>query len=194
MEDSVKFIFKTLIKVPIIIVVSFLIFNIFAFAVSYTRLLSFSYIVMQVATENNYIPNSEKDMLENYASGLETAIMPEVRVMYNRVGNADESTILGDKLDNSINSAYPDDSGSRRQYGKAVRVGVAGRIVLMFPLTTKETLQNVDAGVNGFNGGNGVDNSIADEATLQRRREAKKSDFWISIMYTVPGLQYYPDL
>lgn len=194
MEDSVKFIFKTLIKVPVIIVVSFLIFNIFAFVISYTRLLSFSYIVMQVATENNYIPNSEKNMLENYASELETAIMPEVRVMYNRVGNADENTILGDKLDNSVNSAYPDDSGSRRQYGKAVRVGVAGRIVLMFPLTTKETLQNVDAGVNGFRGGNGVDNSIADEATLQQRREAKKSDFWISIMYTVPGLQYYPDL
>lgn len=190
MEDSVKFIFKTLIKVPIIIVISFLIFNIFAFSISYTRLLSFSYIVMQVGAENNYIPTSEKNMLEEYARDIATATMPEVRVIYNRPS---ETGIIGSKFDDSIASAYPDDTGSRRQYGRKVRIGVAARIVLAWPLTAKETMQDANVGVTGFSDSNTA-NGLADDATLQQRRDAKKSDFWISIVYTVPGLQYYPDL
>lgn len=189
MSDSVKFIFKTLIKVPVIIVISYLILNIFAFTVSYFKLLSFSYVVMITAAENNYIPLDEQTMLENYSRELTTAVMPEVRVMYNR-GTEEEKTILKDKYDASIKSAYADDGG-RRQYGKSVRVGVAGRIVLFWPLITKEQFEDTDRGVAGLNG---TDNAFASEDTLNQRREAKKTDLWISIMYTVPGLEYYPDL
>ena len=53
MAENVKFIFKTLIKVPIIIFVTYFIVNLFAFTVSYFRLLGVSYVVLQTAIENN---------------------------------------------------------------------------------------------------------------------------------------------
>ena len=51
MSDEVKFIFKTLLKVPVIIVVSFLILNIFAFFFIYFKVLGLSYVVMQTAVK-----------------------------------------------------------------------------------------------------------------------------------------------
>jgi hypothetical protein len=70
MEDGVKFIFKTLIKVPVIIFFSFFIFNILAFCLTYFKVLGASYVVMQTAVENNYLPSSELNTLCKYVYTL----------------------------------------------------------------------------------------------------------------------------
>jgi hypothetical protein len=72
MEDEVKFIFKTLIKVPCIIFVAYLILNLLLFSYTYFKLLGMSYVVMQTCVENNYIPNSEFTDLLNYVDDLNT--------------------------------------------------------------------------------------------------------------------------
>ena len=66
MGDSVKFIFKTLIKVPVIVMVSFIIFNIFSWTISYFKLVGASYTIMQVGMENNFIPAKDEVIINNF--------------------------------------------------------------------------------------------------------------------------------
>ena len=75
MSDGVKFIFKTLLKVPIIILVTYAIFNAFAFSLSYFKILGFSYVAMQTAVENNYLPTQELNTLTTYLTDLETEML-----------------------------------------------------------------------------------------------------------------------
>ena len=77
MTDSVKFIFKTLIKVPIIIFIAFAIFNIFSFCFIYFRMLGLSYVVMQTAVENNYLPASETNTLIDHIRDTSAISMVE---------------------------------------------------------------------------------------------------------------------
>jgi hypothetical protein len=72
MSDEVKFIFKTLIKVPVIVFVCYLILNVLLFSFTYFKLLGMSYVVMQTVVENNYLPNSEKEDLLKYIDTLNT--------------------------------------------------------------------------------------------------------------------------
>lgn len=75
MSDSVKFIFKTLTKVPIIIMCAYAVFNIFAFFFIYFRMLGVSYVVMQTAVENNYIPTTEGGTLLDYLEDTDSISM-----------------------------------------------------------------------------------------------------------------------
>ena len=75
MNESVKFIFKTLLKVPVFILVAYAIFNLFAFSFSYFKIMGFSYVAMQTAVENNYFPQTEYNTLTTYLNGLETAML-----------------------------------------------------------------------------------------------------------------------
>ena len=75
MTDSVKFIFKTLIKVPIFIFVAFFILNIFSIAFIYFKMLGLSYVVMQTAVENNYLPDSEVSMILTYLNDISNGIV-----------------------------------------------------------------------------------------------------------------------
>lgn len=77
MSDSVKFIFKTLIKVPVIIMISYAIFNIFAFFFIYFRMLGISYVVMQTAVENNYLPDTELNTMIDYLRDTANISMAE---------------------------------------------------------------------------------------------------------------------
>ena len=70
MEDGVKYIFKVLLKVPIIIVVCYLVMNIFFFFFIYFKCLGISYVVMQTAVENNYLPQRELKALCQYVDSI----------------------------------------------------------------------------------------------------------------------------
>lgn len=171
MSDSVKFIFKTLLRVPIIIIVAYTIFNIFAFGLSYFKMLGLSYVAMQTAVENNYIPTSERASIENYMQNeLQTDILQNVSFT----------------ADSDINES------DRKQYGETVTIGVQAHYKFLWPLQPKETFEG-NAGVAGWDGVGGA--AGKSEAELEASREAYDSDQNnIVIEYKVPGLKYYPDM
>lgn len=177
MTDSVKFIFKTLIKVPVIIMVSFFIFNLFAFGLTYFRLLGFSYVVMQTAVENNYLPKAELDTLNKYLEHIaNTAVVENAFI------------VIKDENDDAILPAT-----ERRQYGMPITVGVSADFRFIWPLTPRDQLQDPSSGFVGLDrDGNQAFSGFADANTLESRREGSWNT--IRIIYTVPGLRYYPDL
>ena len=63
MADDVKFVFKTLIKVPLTVIIAYMVMNIILFANFYFKYLGYSYIVMQTVYENNYLPTAEQNTL-----------------------------------------------------------------------------------------------------------------------------------
>jgi len=163
MNDSVKFIFKTLIKVPVIIMVSFIIFNIFSWTISYFKLVGASYTIMQVGMENNYIPPTEEAAINRYLGTLRSGVLSNVQI-------AGESTYR-----------------TRRQYGDELTVGVSADIKFIWPLMHYEQ----------FNSSSNPDEAFGSELTaseIQQKRRDKEHEEDIVITYTVPGLQYYPDL
>lgn len=171
MSDGVKFIFKTLIKVPCYIMVAYFILNIFAFAHTYFKMLGFSYVVMQTAVENNYLPDTEYNQLVNYLSRQGTAFCANPKIVVTDEGNT---------ITPAHGSTY-----SRRQYGSEVVVGVEYDFRMIWPLIPIEadeasTGQSND-GIEEWNNSVGTfDNN--------------KGWNHVRIDYKVPGLKYYPDL
>lgn len=200
MSDEVKFIFKTLFKVPVIIFVSFFILNIFAFFFIYFKVLGASYVVMQTAVENNYLPTAELNQLINFVSEWNDIPM----VAYDSAGivvgidSTGEDVYVNNKEHLPDKVSYADkDARVRQQYGGTVTCGVRAEYKLVWPLDYKETTLN-ETGVNGL----GIENNenfgefqgFKDEEELAEDRAKKDGDLTISISYTVPGLKYYPDL
>lgn len=183
MSDSVKFIFKTLIKVPCIIFVAYLVLNIFAFCFTYFRMLGFSYVVMQTAVENNYLPTNEYTQLNNYLNSISnTAFCENATILVN---DSDDPGYVS-----SILPAYGH-TYSRRQYGGTVRVGVSFDFRMIWPLLPHEQTTSGKA-VAGYKG---EDVTKLGDASIDAAREAKSNNWnTITIAYTVPGLKYYPDL
>ena len=180
MASSVKSIFKTLLKVPWIIFITYLIFNIFAFGLTYFKLLGFSYVVMQTAVENNYIPPEELDSLNRYLENItDTGVI------------GDASLVLKDENDSNIRPAT-----EKRQYGMPVTVGVQAQYRFIWPLTPKEQLKSKGDSFIGYGSNTGNFSGYAGDAVLEARREeiADNKDNNINITYTVIGLKYYPDL
>lgn len=175
MSDGVKFIFKTLIKVPIIILVAFGIFNLFAFSLSYFKLLGFSYVAMQTAVENNYIPTSESTTLTNYLNSLETTILE------NPTLTCDTDTASG-AIDNR-----------KVQYGTPIRITVSAHYKFIWPLMPSEqrTTGVAATGTNNQNIGTELTDQQLDDLRAERENNPQNN---IVITYTVPGLKYYPDL
>jgi len=174
--DSVKFIFKTLIKVPIFIMVTYIIFNIFAFSITYFRLLGFSQVLVQTAVRNNFIPPEEFIILQNYLDSItDTYVIAEASIVIEEEGS-------------DIPVAT-----ERRQYGEPVTVGVQARFSPIWPLSPRDQLIDQEDGIPGFGGDFG---GFAGEAELEARRAALRAaeNANIRIVYTVPGLRYYPDL
>ena len=181
MTDSVKFIFKTLFKVPIFIMASFAVFNAFAFGLTYFKLLGLSYVIQQTAVENNYIPDEELNTLNNYlASITNTGVIDNARIV---LENPDDSSIR--------------EATVKRQYGESVTVGVTAHYRFIWPLTPKEQLQNPDDEFIGYGSQQSSNFSgYADASTLEARRQEIENNPTnnINLIYTVPGLKYYPDL
>lgn len=179
MNSSIKFIFKTLFKVPVYILISYTIFNVFAFSLTYFKLLGFSYVVMQTAVENNYIPASEMTTLNNYLASISnTGVIDKAEL------------ILTNSKDSSIASAT-----KRRQYGMPVTVGVKAHYKFIFPLMPKDQLNSTSGGFIGYDS-NKTFSGYASTQELENRRKKLENNTKNNIIleYTVPGLKYYPDL
>ena len=190
MTDSVKFIFKTLFKVPIIILVSYAIFNIFAFSYSYFKILGFSYVAMQTAVENNYIPADEMNTLTTYLNSMETGVLTDLSLL----------------CDTDISTANTADN-NKTQYGTPITIQVRAHYNFIWPLMPSEQKSNGVA-AEGL-AGNTVGSDLTDDQLEQLREQyeqnsnsydSSKDTFQqndnanIVITYTVPGLKYYPDL
>ena len=59
MSDGVKFVFKTLFKVPVIILAAYLLMNILGLATTFFRVQGVQYGLENVVTENNYISRAD---------------------------------------------------------------------------------------------------------------------------------------
>lgn len=197
MSDSVKFIFKCLIKTPIYILISYLLANLFLFSMFYFKFLGVSYAVMQTALENNYIPSNEMTGLTKsvndiyrYPDGSVSQVIPSAEIFINVDGS---------------DTTYNND---RRQYGNQIVVGVKYKYRWIWPLMPEEygqvpadigSLRGAEIGVvtsTGNEDKNIDGKSSLSEAELDRLRKEKadKGTNEIKILYKVPGLQYYSDL
>lgn len=166
MAENVKFIFKSLIKVPVIILVVYAVFNVFAFSLSYFKILGFSYVAMQTVVENNYIPEQERNTLDTYLNSMETSML--------------ENLTLECSTSNKV------------QYGTPVTVTVSAHYRFVWPLMPNE--QRTGAAATGMNDQD-IGTELTDselEALRQSREDNPVNNIVIS--YTVPGLKYYPDL
>lgn len=132
MSDGVKYIFKVLFKVPIYILITYLIFNGFAFMFVFYEMLGISYVVMQTAVENNYIPQQELENLNNYLADIDKS---EV------IDNV--SLVLENEDDNTIPEATV-----KRQYGSPVTVGVRAHYNFIWPFAKRgeitEDMNNIE--------------------------------------------------
>lgn len=172
MSDSVKFIFRIILKVPILIVIAYAIFNAFGFGVSYFRMLGLSYVALQTAVENNYIPPDEESSLNRYMqNNLSTDILQNVSF------TAD--TDLGES--------------SRKQYGETVTVGVQAHYKFLWPLSPKEQTVG-ETGVDGMNNDGRFSGTLSEQELEDARAAYDNPNNNIVIEYKVPGLRYYSDL
>lgn len=188
MQDGVKFIFKTLLKVPIIILVSFAVFNLFAFCMSYFKILGISYVAMQTAVENNYIPEQEWGTLINYlGTTVETYMLENPRLTC--------ATSAGTSIGTPTSSSY---SVNRVQYGGEVTVEISAHYRFVWPLQPKEqTTAGRTPNVNAVAGQHGTQMArdlTANQLERARMKYEENVENNIRISYTVPGLKYYPDM
>lgn len=171
LEDSVKFIFKTLIKVPVIIVVTYIIFNLWVFSFSYLKILGVSYVVCNTAIQNNYIPSTERAQLESYFNSMETNMLTGIRFTAN--SDIDES--------------------DRKQYGEEVVAGVTANFQFIWPLMPYDYYDNKVQGIDETAPAP-VILSEAERDALRDQLNNNGQGFPITIEYRVPGLRYYADL
>lgn len=195
-ENSVASVFKTLVKVPIVIVVSYLILNIFAFALSYFRILGASYSLQQIIMENNYLPEQEAKSFQVYLKSLETDFLTNITPV---VHNIDEPTAYpgwGRDSDGKIirtgltNGVWG--SNKRVQYGNTTICGIVSDFRALFPWRYDQLTEA--GGVEGYN----VEDNDITNAGFKTDEELKRDRLYstakIDIVHPVIGLQYYTDL
>lgn len=205
MSDGVKFIFKTLIKVPIIILISYFIFNIFSYTVAYFRLYSAAQMINSIVMENGYLPGDETD---------ETTLLGQVKkymddnVSSNLLIPVGGNVCPGVTIETngkSTSGSVADGNNVRVQYGGEAKVTVSGHLVWLMPLVNVKG-EYLKDGVNGISTSDGTAYTgvIADAEAERERRGFKdgndassgvtnnKSN--ITFTYTVPCLKYYSDI
>lgn len=195
MENSVASIFKILIKIPIIISVSYLILNVFAFALCYFKILGASYSLQQIVMENNYLPSNEARAFDNYLDGLETAFLDNITaVVY--TNNPSESTSTGrDSRTGEVLTAtnYVVGNNKRVQYGDTAYVGIVSDFHALWPFSYKELFVN-ETGTEGWGNSNAAAGSVQFKTEEELNNTRKQSTAKIDIIHPVIGLQYYSDL
>lgn len=167
MSDDVKFIFKTLIKVPVIIFELYFVFNVFCFMFIFFKTLGLQYVVMQDVVENNYIPSADMTELQGSLDELKQI---QFVMDQDNDGNKTEIIVSGDNL--------------RTQYGNVKECGVRVCYQFQWPLRPDQQSNNGVA-VDGFDAG---------QAGSYTNQGPLNIIIPIKITYKVPGLQYYPDL
>ena len=171
MRDGIYFIFKTLIKVPCIILVSYLVFNVFAFGYSYLQVLNVFYTVNGIVMENNYIPNHQLATIEDQMARLETRMLSNIR----------------------LTDSTPADIADRKQYGETITIGVEANFHWMWPIMPHERF----GGVNGTTGQKPFEgNPEYAGKSWEEINEMKNNNgdgFKILIEHEAPALKYYAD-
>lgn len=181
MSDGVKFIFKTLIKVPFIICVSFFIFNIFAFTVSYFRIVGASNTLQQAIMDNNYLVESDYDTFEGYTEMLKTKCLDNIQIIVDTDGN-------------DYDPKHYQEHNDRKQYGHVITCGITARFKPIIPLIYTETLE--DGKVKGYGSTEtGASGGTKTGTELERLRKEKNKDAEgnITVVTKVVGMQYYSD-
>lgn len=181
--DFIWSVFKPLFKIPIIILIVYLVFNLLGFSYTYFKLLGASYVVMSTVVENNYIPPDEEGQITKYLNevdGIDSTGVDTIELISNvRLTPDSEASVIGDN--------------NRTQYGEVKVAGVQGRWNFIFPLMpTKDVAGMKDGTVFGDTGWASIEE---DPVLAEKMRNRGDSDeFNIKIEYKVPGLRYYPDL
>lgn len=222
MADSVKFIFMTLIKVPVIIFVAFFIFNIFAFFFIYFKVLGLSYVVMQEVVENNYMTQSQVNQINTYFADIDkiplasnTSIIVGLSNKTDSAGKSipacyDKSTktvVLASDMSSAATLSTANTSAIKRtQYGTVKTVGVHCDYTIVWPLSYNNSKSS-----NGKTA-TAVDGTKDNKKVNPLEIKASKDDVYtnnsssgdtttrghkikipLNIYYTVPGLKYYAD-
>lgn len=188
MSDAVKFVFKSLIKVPCYVAIVYIIANLVFMGIFYFKFLGLSYTVMQTAMENNYIPPKEKSSIEKSINEIENS----------SVLISDAYISVGDNADIDKNATR----NARTQYGTEKTVGVHYKYKWIFPLMPEEYGQKANelnslsdiTGTSFRTELNSDNTSKYSDTQLDKMRDAKAIKFDFNIKYTVPCLQYYADL
>lgn len=178
MQDDVKFIFKSLIKVPVIIFEVYFVFNIFCLMFIFFKTLGYSYVVMQTVVENNYVPAQEVQSLDNQLSALR-----EIQFVGGDKNNYALAHIVVDGEPVYPTNPTGNGKNTRTQYGSVKSCGVYVNYKIQWPLRPDQQSSNGQA-VGGLQGGAGEYTNFGPSET----------GVPITITYKVPGLQYYPDL
>lgn len=210
MEGGVKFIFKTLIKIPCIIVVCYFFFNLFSFSLTYFKMMGASYAIMQVSMENNYLPDAELKSLNNYvqqfnsekrrsqddeyvANGKE--MVTDIKIIV-ETDDGTDVTLAGYNESNGTNEVTNDTNvNKRRQYGKQIAYGLSYTYNWIWPLSFGMFQTNGQTGVAGYGDIKGTTNvrSRAQYIQSQHNNDLEQRGT-IKFIHRVPGLQYYSDL
>lgn len=212
MSDSVKFIFKTLTKVPIIIFTIFFVFNVFAFFFIYFKMLGISYVVMQTAVENNFIPRAEFNTIEDYllnianitnveSAGLIIGTSGDIIEYVPANDRAHKTRVSADGVETNAGTfSFGEGATAKHQYGRNVTCGVYCNYTIIWPLDYRYTGDRnaITDRSNPYNNGNYTYNDVSGYDGVAGTGKASYLSAFaripIRIVYTVPGLKYYPDL
>ena len=161
----------------------------------YFKVMGLSYVVVQTAIENNFIPTSEGDTLNSYAKSLENGFLKHVAIGCDTQNSSTSVSLLlsSNSLSSSgicydISSANTSNN-KKVQYGKPIKVTVLAQFVAILPLVNPGegslSLESSDA-MNYYM--DTYDPTVSDHSSYDI------NDSNIIFEYTVPGLKYYPDL
>lgn len=164
MSDGVKFVFKTLFKVPIIILAAYFIMNLLGAATTFFKVQGVQYGLENVITENNYISVKDLEKLmpqiwalgyhkDNTGTWSKTAYVEEIGFIVQNesgtttlipidapVGSGTNASTAAQHVVNNIDSTagFTDNKNSpttRSQYGRAKVIGCYANYAVLWPLT-----------------------------------------------------------
>lgn len=203
MSDNVWFVFKTLIKIPVYTAIVYIIFNCFMFGGAYFKMLGASHAIEMMVLEDNFISDSNLDILREdngFLSSLITRITPRLYVVdvkesdFVEANPYDSGYILdanlsaedADGVDVGIEGTRIDGVATRRtQFGEMRVCGIVWEYHWIMPLLPSEqtnrfiefnnTTNQAVGGWDNFNRTPGTDSPIStvDAGTLANRREEK---------------------
>ena len=177
MSDGVKFIFKTLFKVPIIILAAYLLMNVLGVVTTYFKVQGVQYGLENILVENNYISTTdlEKLMPQLWALGYsrdtatgtweKIAYVDEIGFIVMDDAGGEHRVPLDSPVTTSASAAASHASAgmnsffgatldhsptNRTQYGSAKTIGFYADYAVLWPLTVYD---NTASGV-AFTGGN----------------------------------------
>ncbi len=224
MSDSVKFIFKVLLRVPIILLICYAILNVFGMVHTYSAVQGAQYTVENYLAENNYLTQDAFDGIVETLTGVmfrdNNGVLNRVSfvddvglVVLDGAGNPVEVSLVANRAGNVVNlrsaadfraavaAAGAADAESnictRCQYGEFKTVGVYAHYTVIWPLMVNEqTVGNRGvAGLAGLRSGNTATQFIS-EAEMEIRRNDAQHHVVVPLRISarVGGLKYYPDL